>query len=96
MRVDLLDAVEGRWSRGTGAVEGFVTFDHAEVRVELVDVLDEDDHRSVTVKRFPTWGDAGDLIDLIDVQPVGDGAYRGGCRGDWQRPVKTPPRATTR
>lgn len=86
VQVDLLDAVVGRWERGTGAVAGFVTFDHDEVRVELVDVLD-DDPRSVTVKRFPTWGDAADLIDLIDVQPAGDGAYRGACRGYWQRPV---------
>ena len=35
----------------------------------------------------PHWGDAADLIDLLDVRPEGDGRYVSVVRGDWARPV---------
>jgi acyl-CoA thioesterase len=35
----------------------------------------------------PAWGDAADLIDLLDVRPQGDGRYVSVVRGDWARPV---------
>ena len=35
----------------------------------LVDAVPGDDERDTTIKRFPTWGDAADLIDVLDVQP---------------------------
>ena len=58
---------------------GWVTFDHDRARIELED--------GATVKRFPTWGDAADLIDMLDVRPVGDGGYVSVARADWRRPV---------
>lgn len=33
------------------------------------------------------WGDATDLIAILDVQPDGDGGFVSAVRGDWQRPV---------
>lgn len=35
----------------------------------------------------PTWGDAADLVDLLDVRPCGDGRFVSPVRGNWQRPV---------
>ena len=46
-----------------------------------------DDERDVTTKRFPTWGDAADLIDVIDVRPDGEARYVSAARSDWRRPV---------
>lgn len=62
-------------------------FDHDQVRVELVDVVDGADPGGVTVKRFPTWGDVSDMLDLLDVQPDGEHRYVTGFRSDWRRPV---------
>jgi acyl-CoA thioesterase len=33
------------------------------------------------------WGDAAELIDILDVRPAGDGAYTTVVRGNWERPV---------
>lgn len=54
-------------------------FDHDRVRVELV----EED----ATTRFPHWGDAADLVDVLDVRPTGEGRYTSVARGDWRRPV---------
>jgi acyl-CoA thioesterase II len=43
--------------------------------------------RDVTVKRFPTWGDAADLVSLLDVLPDGDLVFRGGAHSHGRRPV---------
>jgi acyl-CoA thioesterase len=69
----------GRRTEGAGPLTGYVAFDHDALRVELVD--------ADTVKRFPTWGDAADLLELLDVRPAGEGRYRSSARGDWRRPV---------
>ena len=66
---------------------GLAAFDHDRVQVELVDAADGDAPRDVTVKRFPTWGDAAHLVDLLDVRPAGEGRYTGLSRDDWRRPV---------
>ena len=34
-----------------------------------------------------TWGDAADLVAMLDVRRNDDGRYRGPVRGDWRRPV---------
>ena len=34
-----------------------------------------------------TWGDAAHLVDILDVQPAGDGRYTSVARADDQRPV---------
>jgi acyl-CoA thioesterase II len=51
---------------------GHVAFDHDRVRIEVTDEAAGDDARAVTVKRFPTWGDAARLVDVMDVRPVDD------------------------
>lgn len=72
---------------GVPSLEGFVAFDHDLVRVELVDAPPGGEARDVTIKRFPTWGDAADLVDVLDVRPVDDGGYVSVARADHRRPV---------
>ena len=59
------------------APSGYVAFntDHARVRVSLVDGSANEPERDRTVKRFPTWGDAAHLIDMLNVRPNPDGGY---------------------
>lgn len=66
---------------------GLVAFDHDRVIVEVVDGRDGDDPRDVTIKRFPTWGDAADLIDMLDVHSEGEGRYVTATRPSPRRPV---------
>jgi acyl-CoA thioesterase II len=75
------------WVDGDGDLAGFVAFDQERVGIELVDGVDGDAPQDVTVKRFPTWGDAAHLIDVLDVQPVGGGRHRSRARTDGRRPV---------
>ena len=35
----------------------------------------------------PAWGDAADLVDLLDVRSCGEGRFVSPVRGNWQRPV---------
>jgi acyl-CoA thioesterase II len=77
----------GLATAGEGELAGYVAFDAETVRVDLVDGRPGDDPRDVTVKRFPTWGDAADLVALLDVRPDGAGGWVGAVRGDWRRPV---------
>jgi acyl-CoA thioesterase len=62
-------------------LDGHVAFD-----ADRVDVVLVDDRGTVT--RFPNWGDASDLVEVLDVRPDGDGRYEGVVRG-WsaRRPV---------
>jgi len=85
-RADVVDAALGR--SGTGDLSQHVTFDHEQVRLEVIDAAPGDAARDVTVKRFPVWGDATDLIEIIDVRPQGDGRFESvvPCY-DWRRPV---------
>ncbi len=46
-----------------------------------------DDPRSVTVKRFPTWGDASQLMDILDVRPDGENRFRSVARASHLRSV---------
>ena len=62
------DAPASEW------LSGLAIFDDRRMVLELVDPMDAGDPASVTVKRFPTWGDATQLIDMLDVRP--DGANR--------------------
>jgi acyl-CoA thioesterase len=77
----------GLVTAGEGELAGYVAFDPEAVRVDVIDGRAGDDPRDVTVKRFPTWGDAADLVALLDVHPDGEGRWVGGVRGDWRRPV---------
>lgn len=66
---------------------GLATFDHDRVTVELVDSVPGEDERDASVKQFPAWGDAGHLIDMLDVRSDGTGAYDSVARTDGRRPV---------
>ena len=58
------------------AIKGFVAFYHERVRVILKESRPgEDDPRATTTKRFPAWGEAGDLLGLMDVRPAGPGRF---------------------
>lgn len=65
---------------GTGEVDGYVAVDHERFDVELVDAPTRGDGRDVTVKRFPVWGTASDLIALLDVRPLGGRRYESALR----------------
>ncbi len=72
---------------GEGALAGFGSFDPDRVRIEVSDGREGDAARDVTIKRFPTWGDAADLIDQLDVRPDGGLGFIGVARSDGRRPV---------
>src|SRR5271170_4419045 len=42
----------------SGVLTGHAAFDQDRVRIEVTDEAEGDAARDVTVKRFPTWGDA--------------------------------------
>jgi len=55
-------------------IEGYVCFYQERVRIELEDRWDaghSDGTGQPVVNRFPAWGDAADLLELIDVYPEG-------------------------
>jgi len=66
---------------------GLATFDHRQIRLELVDPMGLDDPRGVTVKRFPNWGDASDLVDVLDLRPDGENRFRSVARAGHLRSV---------
>jgi uncharacterized protein (DUF427 family)/acyl-CoA thioesterase len=68
-------------------VKGYVAFYQERVRIELEDQWPGPDRRSVTVNRFPTWGDANDLVGLLDVQPASPGHFVGPPYRDLSRNV---------
>jgi acyl-CoA thioesterase len=55
---------------GLDALAGYALLDHDQARVEIVDRVDGDDERDVTVKRFPYWGDVADLVAILDTGAV--------------------------
>jgi acyl-CoA thioesterase II len=85
--VDLADLDDRAWRSGEGELDGYMAFDEELVDLIVVDPGAGGDERDVTVKRFPTWGDADDLIRILDVEPDGDLRYRTKGRNDWRRPV---------
>ena len=66
---------------------GFGCFDQERVWIEIADGRPGDVARDVTIKQFPTWGDAVDLIDVMDVRPDGPLRFLGPARSDGRRPV---------
>lgn len=73
--------------RGEGDLADHVTFDDEEVLLEIIDAEAGDHERDITTKHFPNWGDAADLIDLMNVQADGDASFLSRFRSDWRRPV---------
>lgn len=65
-----------------------VAFDHDVVEVTVVDVARGGDDRDATVKAWPVWGDAGDLVTIMDVAAEDEHTFRSDPRGaDWRRPI---------
>ena len=69
------------------SLRGYRAFDEEKVRVEVLDGSPEGDARDLTVKRFPTWGDASHLVDILDVRAGGEGRFLSSARTDGRRPV---------
>ena len=55
---------------GLDVLRDHVAIDHHQARVELVDTVDGDQPRDVTVKQFPNWGDVEDLVAVLDAGAV--------------------------
>jgi uncharacterized protein (DUF427 family)/acyl-CoA thioesterase len=70
-----------------GGIEGHVCFYQERVRVEIEEQWDDDDPDARTVNQFPIWGDAQDLLGLIDVQPAGPNRFVGPPYRDLTRNV---------
>jgi len=66
------------------ALAGFVGFDPARVTIE---VLDTAPGEAPVVLRWPTWGDAADLVAVMDVMPAEDGTWSSSARAMPDRPV---------
>jgi acyl-CoA thioesterase len=66
---------------------GHVCFDHPVVRVELVEPEPGGPPGVELVTRWPTWGDAADLVELLDVEADGPHRYVTATRDNWARPV---------
>lgn len=63
---------------------GHVSFYDESLRVVVVELWP--DGTSVAA-RFPLWGDANELVRLIDVEPAGDGRFTGPAHGPTRRNV---------
>jgi uncharacterized protein (DUF427 family)/acyl-CoA thioesterase len=70
-----------------GGIKGYVAFYQDRVRIELEDHWPGAHRRAVTINRFPTWGDADDLVGLLDVQPTSPGHFVGPPYRDLSRNV---------
>ncbi len=88
------DAIEGlpeclRSPAPPPELAGYIAFDQDRVRVEVTDEAAGDAPRDVTHKRFPTWGDAAHLVDVMDVRPTDDSNrnFVTVARSDERRPV---------
>jgi acyl-CoA thioesterase II len=66
---------------------GFARFDQDRVRIDVIDERAEDAARDVTIKHFPVWGDAADLVDVLDVRPDVPLVFVGAARSDGRRTV---------
>ena len=88
-RRDVIDAAlaDAHGRAGRDDLADHVAFDHDDVRLEIVDAAEGGDPRDTTVKRFPTWGDAADLVDVLDVRQVDEHRFVSAARADWRRPV---------
>ncbi|HSS09747.1 MAG TPA: DUF427 domain-containing protein [Acidimicrobiales bacterium] len=68
-------------------IKGYVAFYQERVPIELEEHWPSQDPHAVTVNRFPTWGDARDLLELLDVEPTSPGHFVGPTYRDLSRNV---------
>ncbi|HEV8064377.1 MAG TPA: DUF427 domain-containing protein, partial [Acidimicrobiales bacterium] len=67
-----------------GDIAGHVCFYHERLRVVLAERWRD---ASVVTTRFPKWGDAADLVRMMDVEQVGEHSYLGPAFGASARNV---------
>jgi acyl-CoA thioesterase II len=87
-----VDGRDSMWSfdrpaPGLEWLKDLAAFDSDRIRVEVEDARPGDDQRDITFKRFPTWGEASDLIEMLDVRPEGNGRFVSAAKSDARRPV---------
>jgi uncharacterized protein (DUF427 family)/acyl-CoA thioesterase len=58
-----------------GAIKGYVCFYQERTRIEVDESWPNDPPGYPRARRFPVWGDAAELVRLMDVQPLGDGRF---------------------
>jgi acyl-CoA thioesterase-2 len=68
-------------------IAGHVCFYQERTRIELDEPWPDDPPGHRRVRRFPLWGDAADLVHLLDVAPSGDGRFEAPAHGDSARNV---------
>jgi uncharacterized protein (DUF427 family)/acyl-CoA thioesterase len=68
-------------------IKGYVAFYQERLRIELEDRWPGPDPRAVTINSFPAWGDASDLVGLLDVRPTTPGHFVGPPYRDVSRNV---------
>jgi acyl-CoA thioesterase II len=97
--VNAIEGAEGRSSEASSEwllpppddapeLAAYAAFDQNRVQVDVSDQAAGDASHEVTVKRFPTWGDAAHLVDLMDVRPTDEGlGFVTVARSDERRPV---------
>jgi len=72
---------------GSEAGEGALT-DHVRFGDEVeLEIHDPTGGEPAAIIDFPNWGDAADLIAVLDVVPDGDGSWVGPTQHNWRRPV---------
>ena len=71
-----------------GGIKDYVAFYQERIRLELEEHWTDDKPDRVITSQFPAWGDAADLLRLIDVSPSGDdGHFVGAPYRDTRRNV---------
>jgi acyl-CoA thioesterase-2 len=68
-------------------IKGYVAFYQDRVRIELEDPWPAHEPGTRTTHRLPAWGDASDLVNLLDVEPAGDNHFVGAPYRDTSRNV---------
>jgi uncharacterized protein (DUF427 family)/acyl-CoA thioesterase len=58
-------------------IKGYVCFYQERLRIEFEEDWPGDGSTATTTSRFPAWGDARDLVQLLDVQPAGPTSFVG-------------------
>ncbi len=66
---------------------GHGSFDIDLVLIEVIDRVPDTEDRDVSYKRFPTWGDASHLIDMMDLRQEKELSFTSVAHTDGKRPV---------
>jgi acyl-CoA thioesterase II len=70
-----------------GGIKSFIAFYQDRTRIEFDERWPGDEPGWPRTRRFPAWGDARDLVRLMDVEPAGPNRFVGPAFGETQRNV---------